>query len=185
MKELLRDKTRDKLAQKLNSLGVAAVLAERGRAEEKIENSWYQRSLGIIDIPEGLVRWINILKKDGSKNSPPRWWIILAIPDERPIPKHQAINIKTIRKRSFPLFGKIIDVTWKGNDFHTGLADTLSNDQAVKDLTKNTGNLTIHSYDKEFQGWTLQIDRRVDLTDQDWKTIQMVANYVLSSDRIL
>jgi len=38
MRELLRDKTRDKLAQKLNSLGIAAVLAERGRIEEKIEN---------------------------------------------------------------------------------------------------------------------------------------------------
>ena len=70
MKELFRDKSRDKLAQNLNSLGIRADLAERGRAEEKIENSWYQRSLGIIDIPEGLVRWINILKKDGSKKQP-------------------------------------------------------------------------------------------------------------------
>jgi hypothetical protein len=72
MKEIFRDKSRDELARNLSSLGVRADLAERGRAEEKIENSWYQRSLGIIDLPEGLVRWINILKKDGSKNSPPR-----------------------------------------------------------------------------------------------------------------
>jgi len=185
MRELLRDKTRDKLAQKLNSLGIRADLAERGRSEEKIENSWYQRSLGIIDIPEGLVRWINILKKDGSKNSPPRWWIILCIPDERPIPNHKAVDIKTIRKKTFPLFGKVVDVTWKGNDHGTGLAEVLSNDEAVKTLAKKIGNLTVHSYAKEFQGWTLQVDRRFGPINQDWATIQKIANYILSSARIL
>ena len=38
MRELLRDKTRDKLAQNLNSLGITAILSDRGREEEKIEN---------------------------------------------------------------------------------------------------------------------------------------------------
>ena len=185
MKELLRDKTRDKLVQNLNSVGVTAVMAERGRVEEKVENSWYQRSLGIIDIPEGLVRWINILKKDGSKNSPPQWWVVHGIPDERPIPKHQAVDIKTIRRKTFPLFGKIVDVTWKGSDSGTGLADVLSNDEVVKNLVKNAGNLTIHSYAKEFQGWTLQVDRRFKPTNQDWATIQKIANHILSSARIL
>ena len=184
MKELLRDKTRDKLLQNLTSIGVTAVLAERGRAEEKIENSWYQRSLGIIDIPEGSVRWINILKKDGSKNSPPRWWAILGMPDERPVPKHQAVDIKTIRKKTFPLFGKIVDVTWKGNDYGTGLADVLFNDESVKNLAKKIGNLVVRSYTKEFQGWTLQVDRRFGPTNQDWVTIQKIANYLLSSPRV-
>jgi hypothetical protein len=185
MKELFRDKTRDKLAQNINSLGIKAVLSERGRMEEKIENSWYQRSLGIIEITEGSVRWINILKKDGSRNSPPRWWIVLGIPDERPIPKHQAVDIKAIRKKTFPLFGKIVDVNWKGNDSGTGLTDNLSNDEAVKTLAKQIGNLTIHSYAKEFQGWTLQVDRRFQLTSQNWETIQKVADYILSSPRVL
>ena len=185
MRELLRDKTRDKLAQNLNSLGITAVLAERGRAEERIENSWYQRSLGIIDIPEGLVRWINILKKDGNRNSPPRWWVVFVIPDERPIPKHQAVDIKTKRKKTFPLFGEIIDVKWQGNDAGTGLVYTLSSDESVKNLAKNIGNLTVHSYAKEFQGWTLQVDRRFGLTGQDWANIQKIADHILASARIL
>ena len=29
--------------------GVQAEMAERGRAEEKVHNSWFQRSLGVID----------------------------------------------------------------------------------------------------------------------------------------
>jgi len=150
VKNVFRDKTRDNLARNLNSLGIRAELAERGRAEEQVENSWYQRSLGIIDISEGLATWINILKKDGSKNSPPRWWVIIGIPDERPLSNHKAVDIKTIRKKTFPLFGKVVDVTWKGEDHHTGLAEVLSNDEAVKNLAKRIGNLTIHSYAKDF-----------------------------------
>ena len=184
MKEIFRDKSRDELARNLNSLGFRADLAERGRAEEKIENSWYQRSLGIIDLPEGLVRWINILKKDGSGRSPPQWWVILVIPDERPLSNHKAVDIKTIRKKTFPLFGKVVDVTWKGDDHHTGLAEVFSNDEAVKNLAKRIGNLTLHSYAKEFQGWTLQVDRRFEPTNQDWATIQKIADYILSSARV-
>jgi hypothetical protein len=184
MKEMFRDKSRDRLAQNLNSLGIRADLAERGRAEEKIENSWYQRSLGIIDIPEGLVRWINILKKDAGRNSPPQWWVILCIPDERPLSNHKAVDIKTIRKKTFPLFGKVVDVIWKGDDHHTGLVQVLSNDEAVKDLAKRIGNLTLHSYAKEFHGWTLQVDRRFELTKEDWATIQRIADYILSSARV-
>jgi len=94
MKEIFRDKSRDELARDLNSLGVKADLAARGRPEEKVENSRYQRSLGIIDIPAGSVRWINILKKDASRNSPPLWWVVLCIPDERLVPDYKAVDIR-------------------------------------------------------------------------------------------
>jgi hypothetical protein len=184
MKERFRDKSRDELGQNLNAIGIRANLAERGRAEEKVENSWYQRSLGIIDVPEGLVSWINILKKDRTRYSPPQWWVILGIPDERPLTNHKAVDIRTIRKKTLPLFGKVVDVTWKGNDHHTGLVQCLSNDEAVKNLAKQIGNLTIHSYAKEFQGWTLQVDRRFELTSEDWATIQRIANYILGSARV-
>jgi len=95
------------------------------------------------------------------------------------------VDIKTIRKKTFPLFGKVVDVTWKGNDHGTGLVEVLSNDVTVKDLAKNIGNLGVHSYAKEFQGWTLQVDRRFRPTNQDWATIQKIANYIPLSARIL
>lgn len=53
--ERFRDKTRDKLTQALIALGIRAEMAERGRAEESVNNSWYQRSLGVIDLQDGPV----------------------------------------------------------------------------------------------------------------------------------
>ena len=184
MKEKLRDKTRDNLTNALNSLGVKAEMAERKRAEEKIHNAWWNRSLGVIDLPEGPVRWINIIKKDQSKDSPPMWWINFCIPDERLISSRREIEIKTVRKKTFPLFGKVVGVTWKGNDHSTGLVSRLSYDETAKNLATRIGNIKIRSYSEEFQGWTLQVDRRFKPTIQDWQTIQKIADYLLSAPRI-
>lgn len=166
---------------------------ERGRAEEKVENSWYQRSLGVIEIPDGPIKWINILKRDGGKDSPPMWWVVMGIPDDRSVSVHQETKIKTVRKKNFPLFGKVVDVTWKGSDGGTSLVDTLSVDVAIKTLAKNIGNLEIKSQTNAFQGWTLTVDRRFNgwswragtPTNQDWETVQKIADYILSSPRTL
>ncbi|MFC1994362.1 hypothetical protein ACFLVI_03765 [Chloroflexota bacterium] len=185
MKELIRDKARDKLAQHLNSLGIRADLAERGRIEEKIENLWYQYSLGIIYIQEGLIRWINIVKKPRSKNSPPHWRVILAIPDETLIPNQQVIKIKTVRKKTFPLFGKVVDVHWEGEDYGLGLINVLSDDISVKNTAVGLGNLEVRSHTDKFRGWTLKVDRRIKPTNLHWEAFQKIAEYMLSSPRHL
>ena len=185
MKECLRDKSRDELAYALNSVGVKAEMAERGRAEEKVEDSWYQRSLGVIDILEGSIRWVNILKRDAGQHNPPKWWVVLGIPDERSISSHQEIKIKTVRKRTFPLFGKVVDVVWKGYDGDTGLVNTLSLDVTTKTLAEHIGNLEVKSQANGFQGWTLTVDRRFSPTSQEWGTLEKIAGYILSSPRSL
>ena len=185
MKERLRDKYRDDLTYALNSAGVKAEMAQRGRAEEKTENSWYQRSLGVIDISGGPIKWINILKKDGSKNSPPKWWVVMGIPDDKLVSTGQATKIKTVRKKNFPLFGKVVDVIWKGSDGGTGLVNKLSEDLTIKTLAKDIGNLELKSQTNEFQGWTLTVDRRFNPTNKDWETVGKIADYILSASRHL
>ena len=76
MISLLRDKTRDKFCKLLSDIGLEAEMAERNIIEEKLFNPWHRRSLGVIKInSESLIKYINIIKKSGSKNDPPRWWI--------------------------------------------------------------------------------------------------------------
>ena len=185
MRERFRDKTRDELAATLQGLGVDATLAERGRAEEKVQNSWHQRSLGVIDLSEGPIRWINVLKQDGSDKSPPRWWTNFCIPDDRLLSGRREIKIKTIRKKSFPMFGKVVDVNWKGSDHATGLASRLSNDEAATGLALRAGNLEVRSHSEEFQGWTLEVDRKLDISAEDWEAIQKIADILLSSIRLV
>lgn len=183
LKERLRDKTRDKLTQALNALGIRAEMAERGRPEESVNNSWYQRSLGVIDLPDGPVRWINVLKKDGSQYSAPQWWYILFIPDERSIPSELPVEIKTVQRKTFPLFGKVVDVTWTGEDQGTGLANTLTLEPAAKDLAKRAGGMEVRSYTELSQGWTLQLGRRFAPRRRDWDAVVRIADHLLASPR--
>ena len=90
-----------------------------------------------------------------------------------------------MRKKSFPLFGKVVDVAWKGEDYGIGLVYTLTNDESSKALATAIGNLKIRSYSKEFQGWTLEVDSRFSPTSQDWEAIKKIADHLLSSPRTL
>ena len=60
VREALRDKTRENFRTGLQSLGIEASMAPRGRREEHIKRAGRARSLGIIDIPDGAVRWANV-----------------------------------------------------------------------------------------------------------------------------
>ena len=91
------------------------------------------------------------------------------------------VKIKTVRKKSFPLFGKVVDVAWEGDDYGTGLVRTLSNDYTVKRWVKKIGNLEVRRDAEEFRGWTLQVDKRLTPTRQDWDIIRKIADYLLSS----
>ena len=166
-------------------MGVKVEMAERGGVEETVENSWYQRSPGLIDISEGPIRWINILNRDGGKSGSPRWWIVLGVSDERSTLSRQQIKIKTVRKKTFPLFGKVVNIIWRGFDRGTGLMNRLSKDGPSETLAKRIDNLEIKSEVKGFQGRTLTLDRRFSSTSQDWETVEKIADYILSPPRSL
>ena len=70
MQERLRDKTRDTLAEALQTLGVPAEMAERGRPEESLGKRLFCRSLGIIDIKDGPIAWVNTIKKERQRQKP-------------------------------------------------------------------------------------------------------------------
>ena len=180
MKERFRDKTRDELTLALNELGVTATMAERGRPEEKILDTWVNRSQGVIDLPAGPVRWINCLKQDGSQYSPPRWWAVFGIPDDRTFSEQRAVKIKTVRRKSFPLFGKVVGVEWQGEDYASRLLSVFANDPGVKSFVKRTGDIEIESHAGDFQGWTVQVQGKFKVTQQDWDVVQKMVDHLLS-----
>lgn len=190
MFERFRDKTRDNITKALNSLSLRAEMAERGRPEEDVCKRWGTRSLGVVDVAEGPFRWVNIVKMDGGRYNPPRWWTVFCMPDEgrddtpqdlRDIDNRQSVDIKTSREKSFPVFGRVTSVTWEGGDHGTGLLDTFSGDAAIVSLARKVGSLEIAGYDKEFQGWTVQVDTGLRPKCQDWEALLRIADYLLPS----
>jgi len=195
LKETIRDKSRDNLTNTLVNLGVKAEMAERGMKQEKIGDEWYTRKQGIINIQDHPIKWINICKKDRSKDSPPQWKYIFIVPDERLVSGKDKIKIKTIRKKSFPVFGKVIDTIWNGND-SSGLTHNLSNDAEIKSLSKSIGDIHIESFSEPGAGWFLrashnprtwgnQIDWHKRITMETWEQMRKLSEYLLSTPRVL
>ena len=60
-----------------------------------------------------------------------------------------------------------------------GLIGTLSIDPAVTAFVMRTGDLEIRRYTEEFQGWTLQVDKVLKPTHQDWAAIERTAGHLL------
>ncbi len=176
--ERFRDKTRDTLAEALAELGVAAEMAERDRPEESLGKRLFTRSLGLIDIADGPIAWVNVIKQDGSDKSPPQWWFVFGIPDNREMPKEGAIKLTTLRKKSFPLFGRVLDVTWRGKDMDTGLISVLSEDATVDEMVKRVKDMELQNRSTSFQGWTLRANKNFELSSDDWEALQTIAYYV-------
>lgn len=171
MKEKLRDKTRDDLEFALRSAGVDAVMAERGRPEEDVRKSTFRRSLGVIDIKGGPVTSINVLKIDGSQYSPPHWWVVLLVPAELPGAADHPVKVSTHRKKSFPLFGKVTSVDWQGEDYGSGLIESLDAQHELADMIRRVGDLEIESHAGDPTGWTIQIKARLKPDASQWRTL--------------
>lgn len=171
MKEKLRDKTRDDLEFALQNAGVDAVMADRGRREEEVCKSLFRRSLGIIDIRGGPVESINVLKIDGSQYSPPQWWVALLVPAQLPGAAHHPVKVSTRRTKSFPLIGKVTSVDWRGEDYGSGLIESLNGQHELTDLIRHIGDVEIESHAGEFAGWTIEVKARMKPSRNQWQTL--------------
>tara|TARA_Y100000780_G_scaffold207104_1_gene203244 strand:- start:11 stop:598 length:588 start_codon:yes stop_codon:yes gene_type:complete len=194
MRETLRDKSRDTVAASLEVAGIQAEMVDRDlrRPEEKIRTFqlFGKSSLGLIDIrTDSPISWINVVRtKRADKHGPARYRVVFGIPDQSIPMNHKQLKLKTVRKKTFPLFGKVIDVSWRGEAHTLPLAKTLSEDEEIDRAVADLGDVTIFTHPNQFQGWTIEINKIFSphppaVTIDRWEALKKIANYLLSSPR--
>ena len=115
IRERLRDHGRDELCTHLRALGINVQMSERGRPEEKITH-WLGKSLGIIDIQDALIRWVDVKRIKGADPSDETggtittWYIEYGVPDSRITAGFHKVTIRTKRVKGVPLAGKVVDL---------------------------------------------------------------------------
>ena len=176
----------DILAELITSWGNEANPIEIGdqykyEVEKKLETSWITKSIGFVEIIQGPIKWANITYRSRSDRTPHQWKLILGIPDNTVPLEHDKVDLRPKRKRTFPLFGKVIGVEWKGNDFGLGLLGRYRDDSFINDTIAKIGKLqSIETHPDIYQGWT--IDLRY-INEDLWKLSQKIAKYNLDSHR--
>ncbi|MQF98200.1 MAG: hypothetical protein FI729_01530 [SAR202 cluster bacterium] len=186
-REKLRDKSRDDMVQYLNATGVKATMSERGRVEENIRSGRFHRSLGLIDIEEDVINWINVVRiKSRDKNGPSRYRTVFAIPDATVPLEHEALKVATVRKKSFPIFGKVVGIHWQAEEKLNPLVELFAKDEEIEALVKEVGDVQIHTHPGIFQGWTIEIltvGSVFEPHEVHWNVIHKIADYLISSPR--
>ena len=195
MREAVRDKSRETMAESLEAAGIQAEIVDRElrRPEEKLRTSHLlgkHSSLGLIDIrTDSPISWINVVRtKRADKHGPARYRVVFGIPDQSIPMNDKQLKLKTVRKKTFPLFGKVIDVSWRGEAHTLPLAKTLSEDEEIDRAVADLGDVTIFTHPNQFQGWTIEINKIFSphppfVTIDRWEALKHIANYLISSRR--
>ena len=194
MREALRDKSRDTMAASLEAAGIQAEMVDRDlrRPEEKIRTFqlFGKSSLWLIDIrTDSPISLINVVRtKSADKHGPARYRMVFGIPDQSIPMNHKQLKLKTVRKKTFPLFGKVIDVSWRGEAHTLPLAKTLSEDEEIDRAVADLGDVTIFTHPNQFQGWTIEINKIFSphppaVTIDRWEALRKIADYLLSLPR--
>jgi hypothetical protein len=164
-----RDRTRERFCERLRTIGVSAEMCERG-ADEPPE------SLGCIEISAGLIRMINIWKEsyvDNEGNWTVSYHTHYFIPDSH---STLGFGIKSIRVKEFPLFGRVKDVRWLGNDSEPSSIERLSADPFVRKTIMNSNDVRISSGNG---CWTISTDRGVAPSSEVWECYQAIAGHLI------
>ena len=169
LEERLRDKTRDNLCKGLRNLGIDAQMAERGRHEENIGGSG---SKGLIDIPEGSIRWINVYRARDWESTD------YVVPDPRLGPNSPKVKIKSIRIQAF-LVGKGVDLHWTGKDSGLGIIARLKRDILIRNTVMRSHNVEICAHDK-YKCWVISAETTKPPSEDMWECYQAIARHLLA-----
>ena len=177
---------RDKVCTALQALGIQAEMSERGRPEERIYAGLANRSLGVIDIVEGPIRWVNCITAwfasvDMDSDMPE--YLVYGVPDPKVQSGFPKVRVKAVAVRTLPIFGKVKRVRWKGNDFGLGIKEHLS--QNVMEPIGLLESLHIGSFEIRAHldrgCWTLIARDVLTPSKGEWDFYLSVASYLVET----
>ncbi len=182
LKERFRDRTMEKFCAALQGVGVDARLAARGRPEEKITSG---RSLGLIDMPGGSIQWTNVrteyhhIGTSGGYS----YHVEYGVPDSKVTLAYHRLRIRAIRVKNFPLFGRVVDLHWEGDDLGLELIGRLNGETSIKNPLLRSGELSIRAYG-EYGCWIISthLGKVVFPSAELWTCYQTIARHLLAAE---
>ena len=194
LREKRRDKTMDQFCTHLPSLGIDARVAPRGRPEEEIyTGADDEGSLGVIDIVEGPIRWINVTWGTRASVALDTSWVdvyhslVFGVPDPKVRSGFPEVRLNAIPVRErerFWLSGRVIRVRWEGEDFGLGIVEHLS--QNIQLPTASLESIGEVGYDFEIRArpdhgcWILTVEGVLAPSKQEWDCYQSIASALLA-----
>jgi len=187
---------RNKVCTRLCSIGLNTHMVELGRPEENVGLDWVMskddKSLGLIEIQESPIRWVNVLQTisgKGTQGETVRYKNVYIVPDSTLFTKGGDWFIESTRQKSVRVIGRVIDIKWKAN-FEDELIMRLGQDVLLnQSLIRLNEDILIRSFPKYgcwaisssrfFGGWFgLAVGQSTPSREQ-WDCYEMVTRFLL------
>ena len=177
-RERFRDKFRDRVCAGLRKLGIDAQMSLRGRIEEMVCGG---ESLGIIDIDNSPITWINTRREkgDGGQSSHVYYFIDYGILDNRLGQNSNLLEIRTIRVKTIPWFGRVVDLRWEGEDLNLGIISRLNSDISLKPPIMRSYDVMIHA-DGQHGYWIISAETIEVPSPELWSCYEAIAQHLLT-----
>jgi hypothetical protein len=141
-KEAVRDKTRDKLCDALQRIGVDASIVELGTKEEKATIPRGLSSLGLIEIKKRPISFAHVLY---SQSQYGRDYFTVYLIHAPSVSSRGCLKARSKLVKERPVIGKVIDVIWQG-DLEENITEHLNEDQYLKqELIRLRCNVKLHT----------------------------------------
>jgi hypothetical protein len=165
----------------LQELGLRARTGNGACSEEGITSRKRGCPIGVFDTASGPIRWVNVRARRLSMGGT-EYAIEYGIPDTNMDSAFPPVNIETVRIKNTPVFGKVVDLRWRGNDFGLSVIRRLTGDDSLRQPIIDSHDLTIEAYPKH-GCWVLTTQQTV-LTAPSWmlwNCYQSIAGHLLAT----
>ena len=181
---------RETYCAELRAFGVAASLAPLGRPEESCPGHFAVFSgltkddpgAALIDVRGSPIRWVNVVAYLGDDHVTVNALYYYGVPDARRLPRIGCL--RGTRVRTFPLFGRVVDVRWRGDDHGMSIVSSLSADAAIKEGVMGLGsflNDPCVEFCPEHSCWVLTQPRYLVDSRGKWDLFERIAERLLAA----
>jgi len=205
----LRDRTRYRLCTHLGTLGLNVQISERGLPEEGISGGLIGTSIGLIEVQDSPIQWINMLEHPASRYATAAFTNVYVVPDQR-VRSGGYLELRSTRQRNASVYGRVIDLYWTANfvgtrvtatreeewdeDMEERLLERMNSDTLLKErLIRLNEDIMVRSV-PNFWCWAISSGsyqesglgleaRRSGPSREQWECYEMIARYLLESGR--
>lgn len=188
------DDTRDNFRAGLQALGIPAKMADRGWHEQHIVWEPFTRSLGFIDITEGPICWVNVLRR---QYSIPLGQLVTTYYAEYGVhvPRlkststmltriEQSFQIESVRLKASPFSSRVEDLRWEGEDLGLGIIERLNGDFQLKVVIMRNRDVQITArsdYMTHKTYWVIRTEVDAPPSPELWNCHQAIARHLRSA----
>jgi hypothetical protein len=202
-----RDRKRHRLCTHLRTIDLNVQVPERGLPEEGISGGLMGTSIGLIEVQESPIRWINMLEHPASRYASAAFTNVYVVPDHR-VRSGGYLELRSVRQRNASVYGRVIDLYWTANfvgtrvntsleeewdeDMEDKLLDQMNNDESLKaGLIRLNEDITVRSV-PNFWCWAISSGsyqesglgleaRKIGPSREQWECYEMIARHLLES----